>query len=318
MGSGKLIAIGEYLIDFTATKPGMIKSVSSFDMNPGGAPANVAVCVKRLGRDARVITKLGSDPFGDFLIDILKKEGIDTSSILRDSKHHTPLAFVSLTDDGERDFVFLRKDSSDLFLSPQDIDDSLFETNDIFHFGSVDLVDAPVRNAHRRAIEYANSKNMLISFDPNLRFPLWPSVDDLIQTVNEFIPFAHILKVSEEELPLIEREPDEQKAVTKLFKGNVSLIIVTRGSKGSAIFSKQGSIEVPGIKVKVLDTTGAGDSFIRAFLYLLLEHGKTIETINDDFADYATYLSFANRVASKVCTRKGAIPAMPYHSELDI
>ena len=157
----KLISIGECLIDFTATSPGSIASVSGFDKNAGGAPANVAVCVARLGGQSSFISKLGNDGFGDFLIETLKNKGVDCSKIIRDAFHHTPLAFVSLTESGERDFMFLRKHSSDLFLTPDEIDESMFINGDILHFGSVDLVSEPVKSAHLTAIKYA-IKNHLV------------------------------------------------------------------------------------------------------------------------------------------------------------
>lgn len=309
--NNKIITIGELLIDFTATAPGSLISVSLFEKNPGGAPANVAVCVKRLGGESAFITKLGADGFGDFLYQIIQTEGVDVSLVYRDCQHHTPMAFVALDENGERDFVFLRDHSSDLFLSPDEILADFFGHGDILHFGSVDLVKDPVKSAHLRAIDIANEKGMIISFDPNLRPPLWPNQTIMLSTVRDFLPRAHIIKVSAEELMVITGCSNEKDAISYMFQGNVSLVLVTRGKDGSSVYSKTQQLHASSDSIKVVDATGAGDAFVGAFLFQLLRRKKTIDSLCDNFQEYQSTLEFCNRVAAFVCQHRGAIPSMP-------
>jgi fructokinase len=223
---------------------------------------------------------------------------------------------VSLKDNGERDFTFYRNPSSDLFLEPSDIDGTIFNSGDILHFCSVDLIDYPVKKAHLKAIEYALKNNLIISFDPNLRLSLWDDECKLKQTVMDFIPYAHIIKVSDEELFFLTEIESEEFACKSLFKGNVQLIIVTKGKDGAVIYTKDNNIIIsPGIKVKSIDTTGAGDAFIGSFLYQLLRNNITTTTLLDNPEQYLEMLNFSNLVASIVVTKYGAIPAMPTFEE---
>ncbi|QMS85080.1 carbohydrate kinase family protein [Candidatus Xianfuyuplasma coldseepsis] len=311
----KLISIGELLIDFIPKEKGRkLKDVVNYERVAGGAPANVAACVTRLGGSAIMLTKVGKDGFGDHLIESLNAVGVDTSHIKRTDKANTALAFVSLTNDGERDFSFYRNPSADMLLEPKDIDESIFKKGDVLHFCSVDLVDYPVRKAHKAAIEYAQKHDMIISFDPNLRFPLWPDKDAYKKTINQFIPEAHILKISDDELLFITGIENKSDAIQSLFKGNVRVIILTEGSNGASIYTKQNVIFVPSEKVKPVDTTGAGDSFIGAIIYQLLARGINLNNL-EDVQDEAI-LSFAHKVSQHVVLEKGAIPVMPTKQDL--
>ncbi len=312
----KVIAMGELLIDFTAQEIGKISEVSGFSKNAGGAPANVAICVKRLGGHSALITKLGNDGFGDFLFETIEREEIDVSNVLRDTMHHTPLAFVALDQHGEREFVFLRQHSSDLFIEESEINEALFHKGDIFHFGSVDLVPSPTKESHRKAIDIAHKQEVIVSFDPNLRPSLWPDLSSLIAAVNDFIPLADILKMSEEELLLITGERLEKFAIKRVFRGFVQLVVITRGARGATLYSATNRLDIEGEKIKVVDTTGAGDSFIGAFLLQLLLSKRTIHNLEDDFRQYESMLMYANHVAAYVCQRHGAIPAMPFQNDL--
>lgn len=208
----KLISIGEVLIDFIPMQKGVkLKDVLAFERVAGGAPANVAACVAKLGRESLIISKLGEDAFGDYLIEVLNKTGVDTKNIIRTTKANTALAFVSLTSEGERNFSFYRNPSADMLLSPDEIDETLFERGDVLHFCSVDLIDAPVKKAHLKVIEYAEKNGVIISFDPNVRLSLWNSADDCRQTIKEFIAKAHILKISDDELQFIMGIENEKK-----------------------------------------------------------------------------------------------------------
>lgn len=310
-----LYAIGEMLIDFTAQETGKLEHAVTFRKNAGGAPANVAVCVSKLGGCANVITKLGKDAFGIFLEDTLRKEGVGCDYVFTTDEANTALAFVSRDEKGERNFSFYRNPSADMLLNEEDVRYIPFEAGDILHFGSVDLCDAPVKKAHSAAIDAAREAGALISFDPNLRYSLWNSAEELLNTVRSFLPVADILKVSEEELFDITGIADEETAAKSLFRGCVKLIFVTKGSDGAAVYTKQGTrVCVPVDKASpVVDTTGAGDSFIGTVLFQILVRGG-IEAFTQD--ELAVLLRRANRAATYVVAREGAIPAMPVRKEV--
>lgn len=310
---GILYAIGEALIDFTAQECGALENVVRFRKNAGGAPANVAVCVSKLGGNACVITKLGLDAFGNFLVKTLQDGGVDTRYIFRTDRANTALAFVSLDEKGERDFSFYRNPSADMLLSADDVETVKFQKSDILHFCSVDLCDAPVKAAHDRAICNARAAGALISFDPNLRYSLWHSRDALLQTVKAYLPLADIIKVSTEELLDITGISDEETAVRTLFSGEVKLVIVTDGKRGATAYTQGVKVSSPAdMSKKVADTTGAGDSFIGTVLCQILEIGY----LPAGEAQLKRILDNANRAAGCVVSREGAIPAMPTRDEV--
>ena len=309
-----LYAIGEMLIDFTAQETGKLENAVTFRKNAGGAPANVAVCVSKLGGSANVITKLGKDGFGIFLENTLRKEGVGTDYVFTTDDANTALAFVSRDETGERDFTFYRNPSADMLLNEDEVRSIPFEEGDILHYGSVDLCDAPVRAAHRVAIDAAREVGALVSFDPNLRYTLWKSAQELLDTVRSFLPLADILKVSEEELFDITGIPNEAVAVRSLFRGKVKLIFVTKGKNGAAAYTKTvyacASVDKSS---PVVDTTGAGDSFIGTMLYQILERGG-IDGLTEK--ELTNMLQRANRAATYVVAHEGAIPAMPTRKEV--
>lgn len=309
----KLIAIGELLIDFLGNgTTGLINS-DTFYKNPGGAPANVAACVSALGGKSSLITKLGNDAFGDYLLKTMQDSNVNCDNIFRTNEANTPLAFVSLDASGERDFSFYRKPSSDLLLNEKDIKKDLFKSDDVLHFCSVDLVDYPVKKAHDIAIKYCLQAGGFISFDANLRYSLWESKQELLKTVLEYIPKCHILKVSEEELLDLTAIEEENIAVKKLFSGNVVLIIVTKGANGSIAYYKDGSnvfVESKHV-AKVIDSTGAGDCFIGSFLYNILSNEESFLVQIQNKESIKKYLHFSSIAASLCIQKKGAINAMP-------
>ena len=313
----QLIAIGEALIDFTALERGDLSSVSRFERNAGGAPANVAACVARLGGRAALLSKLGRDAFGDHLISVLSGNGVDVTHVLRTDRANTALAFVALDEKGERSFSFYRNPSADMLLSEEEIPKQLFQSGDILHFCSVDLVDAPVRGAHRRAIEYAAEAGATISFDPNLRPNLWENEGKMLAAVREFLPNCHLLKVSEEELLSIAGERTEQAALGAVFCGNVAAVLISRGSRGASIALRDGTLlSAPGERAEQVDSTGAGDVFIGTFLFQLLADAVTGEPLCDPPETLLRYLRYANRAAAISVTRRGAIPSMPVYEEV--
>lgn len=312
----RIFTIGEALIDFIPAEKGLsLKAVTSFKKVPGGAPANVASAVAKLGGDSAFIGKVGNDPFGDFLIDTLDDTGVDTGYIIRTSMANTALAFVSLKLDGNRDFLFYRNPGADMLLEEDEIDSSWFNKGDILHFGSVDLIEAPVKYAHIKAIKTVKARNGLISFDPNVRLPLWDDRKMCRNTIREFIPFANILKISDEEIEFITGIKDEKEAIDSLFIGDVGIIICTKGSKGAALYTRKFKVEVPGEDVKAVDTTGAGDAFMGAFLYKMQYENMDVKGLEQTMA--YNMLKFANKAASISVTRQGAISSLPSIEEVD-
>lgn len=306
----KLCGIGEALIDFIPEVKGQrLKDVPSFTRVAGGAPANVAGAVTKLGIPSKFLTKLGDDPFGDYIVEVLDEAGIDTIHIKRDKEAETALAFVSLASDGNRDFKFYRKNSADLRYSVYDIEPDVLDDCGMIHFCSVDLVNSPMKDAHKKLIDMANGKDVLVSFDPNLRFSLWDDLQELKETVNEFLPFADIIKISDEELEFITGHTDIREAVPDLLNGRTKYVIYTKGKDGAEIYTKHGMTQAPGYSIDVRDTTGAGDSFIGAFLYQLLRDDVTdLEAV--DFGTLKEYLDFANAYAAYTTTKEGALAAM--------
>jgi fructokinase len=311
----KIFTIGEALIDFIPAEKGIaLKEVTGFVKEAGGAPANVACAVAKLGGESAFIGKLGADAFGDFLLSTLQNVGVDTRYVFRTTEANTALAFVSLKADGNRDFMFYRKPSADMLLAETDIEQSWFHAGDILHFCSVDLIEAPVKYAHIRAIQAMKAQGGMVSFDPNVRLPLWEDKEQCRQTILQFIPYTHILKISDEELEFITRIKDEKSAIASLFVGDVKLVIYTKGPNGAELHTPNYSISVPAQKVQVLETTGAGDSFIGAFLYQISRQTIPLTEISKEVA--TQILEFAAIVAAITTTRKGAIQSLPSMEEV--
>ena len=305
----KVIAIGEALIDFIPHEKGRaLNNVENFLRVPGGAPLNVAAAVAKLGGKSQMLTKLGQDGFGDAILNEVKPLGVDVSRISRTKEANTALAFVSLREDGERDFSFYRNPSADMLLSAEEICSEDFNERDILHFCSVSLIDAPIKEAHRRAIEIAKEKGCLISFDPNVRLPLWKQPEDCRKAILEFLPLSNIVKISDEELEFITGIKDEKEALDSLLTGDVKVIIYTKGTNGAEFITKERVIFSPSFKVSAQDTTGAGDSFIGSFLFKLLQDDINMEKL-DSISDekLKEYLLFSNCYASNSTTKKGAI-----------
>jgi fructokinase len=308
---GRVFTIGEALIDFIPEQKGVaLKSVSSFERAPGGAPANVSAAVSKLGGESVFIGKLGLDAFGDFLIETLKETGVETKYIYRTNKANTALAFVSLKEDGDRDFSFYRNPSADMLLEENEIDKNWFNKEDILHFCSVSLIDAPVKKAHIAAIKAVKEIGGLISFDPNIRLPLWENHEEYKKVINEFLKYADIVKISEDELEFITSIKEKEKAINYLLSyKNIKILIITKGKNGASAYFNNSKVNVEGYNVKVIDTTGAGDSFIGAFLYKLSKYNIDINNISK--SEMEEMLKFANAVAALTTTNKGAISSLP-------
>lgn len=308
-----LFAIGEVLIDFIPLQKGQaLKDVVSFERAPGGAPANVAAAVSKLGGQSAMLTKLGSDAFGDFLLEKLMEAGVETKHIIRTNEANTALAFVSLREDGERDFSFYRKPCADLLMTADEVDKSLFHPGDILHFCSVDLVESPMKHAHIKAIDQAKQHGAIISFDPNVRLPLWEDPNACRETILAFVPKAHLVKISDEELEFITGISDEGAAIASLFTGDVKAVVYTRGAAGASLFINGKEMQSDGFSVQVQDTTGAGDAFIGGFLFQLLQAGATPENLLFNLEQHGEEIvRFSNAAGAITATGKGAISALP-------
>lgn len=314
----RLLAIGEALIDFIPNqKDSKLKDVEGFTRQVGGAPCNVACTTTKLGGQAEMITQLGNDAFGDLIVETISNIGVHTNYIRRTDEANTALAFVSLTKEGERDFSFYRKPSADMLYQPSNIDAITVTENDMLHFCSVDLVDSPMKQAHKALINKVKSASGTIIFDPNVRLPLWTSEEECKNAIREFLPLAHVLKISDEELTFVTGNKVEKEAIAWLFQGSVEAVIYTKGKEGAEIHFKDGTvIDHSGYKVKAIDTTGAGDAFIGALINRL-----AVSDIDNPIAvlkvQGENILEFSNIVAAKVTTKYGAIESIPNLNEVN-
>lgn len=307
-----IIAIGEMLVDFTAVQcdGGDI----CYKQNAGGAPANVAVMAAKLGTSSGFIGKLGKDMFGRYLRDTLEKEGVDVSGVILDKDFSTTLAFVRNRPDGDRDFVFYRKNSADLNLSFSEVDTRLIDDCRLLHFGALTLTSEPSKSAVINTVEYAKQQGKIISYDPNWRERLWESRETAVKAMRSVLRYVDIIKVSELELQIITDCANLLPAIAKLLNDGVSVVCITQGAKGCIIATRHGIERLPTFKVETIDTLGAGDCFFGAFLSRLIQSGKSVDELEmEDLRDFATY---ANACGSLSSTKAGAIPSMPTHEEI--
>ena len=308
-----LFSIGEALIDMIPTRSGCeFSEVPSFMPRIGGAPANVCGAFARLGGQAALLTQLGNDPFGHMLADRLAGYGIDVSRVPYTDAANTALAIVSLGTDGSRTFSFYRNPSADLLYAAEQIDPDWFRDAFALHFCSVGLVESPMRGAHSAAIRAVQDAGALVSFDPNLRFPLWPDREALRRTVWEFLPQADILKISDEELEFLTGTADIRAALPALFTGRVQLILYTCGSAGAYAFTRAAEGFAPCTPVRAVDTTGAGDGFIGSFLWQLHRAGVTAASLPGLSAETLTEaLRLSNAFCGVSVQAHGAIDSYP-------
>ena len=298
---GRLFSIGEALIDFIPLEPKpTLAEVEAFAKRPGGAPANVAVAAAKLGSSANFVGMVGDDPFGHFLIDTISGYGVNVDFMRTTKEAKTALAFVTLGENGARDFSFYRSPSADLLLKKEDVADLEFRNTDLLNFGTVDLVDYPVRYATEYLLKKAKKAGAAILFDPNIRKDLWNDLDACKQVILEFAKYAEIFKMADDEIGFITGKTSVEEGVAYAQNElHVPNVIVTLGSKGSEIFCDKKKAFAPSVKIKVVDTTGAGDSFVGAFMNRLDVSGKRINELSED--ELTEILSFANLAAAMVC-----------------
>jgi fructokinase len=305
--------IGEALIDFVPTTKGLsLEDVPSFVRAPGGAPANAAVAVSKLGGSSAFIGKVGQDAFGRLLKNTLSHHGVITDYMSTTTEANTTLAFVSLTADGDRDFIFYRKPGADMLLNQEDIPVKEFKKGDILHFCSLGLVDAPTKKAHKAAIETMKKAGGIISFDPNVRLDLWAEKQQCKQAILEYLPYADLVKVSLDEMPFIFDTEDEKEVAEKCFNLGIKAVIVTRGALGSAFYTQDYIKEVASIDVKVEDTTGAGDAYTGAVLSQIIKVGSL--TLSQEQVD--EIVDLANIAGSLTTTKKGGMESIPTLNEI--
>lgn len=309
-----VIALGELLIDFTDN--GLSEQGNTiFEANPGGAPCNVLAMLNRLNHKTAFIGKVGKDIFGERLKKTLEAIHIDTSNLLVDHNARTTLAFVQTFADGDRDFSFYRNPGADMLLREDELDESMLRNTRIFHFGTLSMTHDAVRIATKKAIQIAKESEALISFDPNLREPLWNSLEEAKEQVLYGIGQCDILKISDNEIQWLTGETDFTKGVEKIREINtIPLILVSMGKDGSRAYYKDSHVEVkPFLQENTIETTGAGDTFGGCILHFVLEYG--LENLNED--DLRQMLTFANAAASIITTRKGALRVMPEREEVE-
>ncbi|KAL3325934.1 hypothetical protein AABB24_036911 [Solanum stoloniferum] len=306
-----VVCFGELLIDFVPTASGVsLAEAPGFKKAPGGAPANVAVGIARLGGSSAFIGKVGADEFGYMLADILKQNNVDNSGMRFDTHARTALAFVTLKADGEREFMFFRNPSADMLLTEAELDKNLIQKARIFHYGSISLIAEPCMSAHLAAMETAKNAGCILSYDPNLRLPLWPSAEAAREGILSIWDQADIIKVSEDEITFLtngEDAYDDNVVMTKLFHSNLKLLLVTEGGDGCRYYTKNFHGRVNGVKVTAVDTTGAGDAFVGG----LLNSVASDPDIYVDEKKLRDALLFANGCGAITVTAKGAIPALP-------
>ena len=308
-------ALGELLIDFTQNGKSE-QGNPLFEANPGGAPANVLAMLRKLGHSCVFLGKVGADGFGNQLEQTLLEAGIDARGLRRDPEIHTTLAIVQTFANGDRDFSFYRNPGADIRLSPEELDEEALRSCRIFHFGSLSLTDEPCRTATERAIDVARTYGALISFDPNLRPPLWKSEAAAKEQIEWGLARCDVLKISDNEITFMTGETDFDAGAAKLRRQypDIRLLNVTAGAEGS--YSYHGAFRAfePGCKLGgVIETTGAGDTFCASVLHYVLEHGADALTE----AQLHEMLRFANAAAYLVTTKRGAIRSMPEPSEID-
>ncbi len=307
----KLISIGEALID--QVKQG-VKLIGRFT---GGAPTNVAAMVAKLGQSSVLLTKIGDDDEGKMILETLRTLGVDTNHVKVTDAHDTTVAKVQVDKKGQRTFTFDRRNAADLFLTKEDIDPTLFEEGDILHFGSVNLVPSLTRKAHEFAIDTAKRNGVILSFDPNLRFNLWPNPLALREAVKEFMIGVDIFKVTEEELNFIFPDMSIEAAIEKVFQAKITWLILSKGDQGLVAYqAKQKPMVIKGVKVKVVDTTGAGDALIGALLLKILASGISKAKLASSGLKMKEFLTYANDVAALSTTKSGAIESFPSLEDL--
>lgn len=307
-----VIALGELLIDFTMNGQSE-QGNNMFEACPGGAPCNVLALLNKMGKKTAFIGKVGKDQFGALLRDTITEAGIDAFNLMVDENVNTTLAFVHTFPDGDREFSFYRNPGADMMLTADEVNPEVVKDTKVFHFGTLSMTHEGVREATKKAVETAKANGCLVSFDPNLRPPLWSSLDLAKEQMEYGFGKCDILKISDNEIQFVSGKKDYDEGIAYLQETyNIPLILLTMGKDGSRAYYKGMRVERPGFSVKAIETTGAGDTFCGSSLNYLVDHD--FENLTEE--QLGEMLTFANAAAALVTTKKGAIKAMPVKEEV--
>jgi fructokinase len=311
----RAICIGELLIDFVSTTTDTtLADCPGFHKAPGGAPANVAVGLAKLGVSSGFIGKVGDDPFGEFLRKMLEAVNVDTTYLLTGENVRTTLAFVATRSDGKKDIAFWRNPGADMMLEPEEIDLAYVTSAQVFHYGSISLSKLPSREATMRAIQMARKNGLLMSYDPNLRLSLWDSPEEAKRRIWEVMPYAQVVKCAEEEWKFITDTEDFEEGAAEILKKGPSLVVVTRGADGCYFDNGTARGELPSFPVEVADTLGAGDGFVAG---MLSQSMKCVSLSGLKETELRDILTYASACGALTCTKVGVIPALPTAKEVE-
>lgn len=307
-----VVCMGELLIDFVPTETGRgLADADTFQKAAGGAPANVAVGLTRLGVTSAFMGKVGADGFGTFLADTLAEAGVDTTPLTTTTAALTALAFVSLRADGEREFLFYRSPSADMLFAPTDVDAASLAACRIFHFGSLSLIAEPSRAGTLAAVEAAKAAGARISYDPNLRLHIWPDAEAARAGMRQGLAQAHIVKIAADEVAFLTGEADPIQGARALWHDELELMAVTLGARGSIWLTAEAEGHAPGMAVTAVDTTGAGDAYMAGLV------AGWLASPDRDPATLDRLCRFANAVGALTASARGAIPALPTRAAVD-
>ena len=309
-----ILCFGDLLIDFVPTESGLdFADLPTFKPAPGGAAANVAVGLARLGARSAFMGKVGDEAFGHLLVDTLEREGVGVAPMRVDGKARTALAFVTLTKEGERDFLFYRHPSADMLFTPDEVDLQAIERAKIFHFDSISLAADQPRETALFAADHAAKAEKLISYDVNLRLPLWDNETEARKGIHEGLKRAAVVKLSDDELTFMTGSASPDTIRSELWHDGLKLVVLSLGRKGCIAMTERGERLVPSLPVTAVDTTGAGDGFVAGLLEGIV---KDLDVLGDDDA-LIELCRFANAVGALTTTARGAIPALPTRSQVD-
>jgi len=321
-----VICLGELLVDFVAERRDTaLEHVVQFRRAPGGAPANVACGVAKLGGSAAFIGKVGDDPFGTLLRETLEQTGVDTAHLAATAEARTTLVFVAVHADGHKDMCFYRHPGADMLLEPEDVDERFIASARAFHFGSISLMSPSAKAATLKAARAAREASLMVTYDPNYRARLWRSEDEARRTIREGLRLADVVKISDEEWPLVTGTDDFEAGAADVLTAGPQLVIASRGAGGCFFFASGAtpgrichSCGVPGFGVEAVETTGAGDGFMASLIVDLLaerDAGRDLGAL--DAPAFERICVRANAVGALTCTRAGAIPGLPTREEVD-
>jgi fructokinase len=314
-----VVCMGELLVEFVSTADNIALSrAPGFIKAPGGAPANVAVALQRLGLPACFVGKVGNDPFGEYLRESLAETGVDMQTLFVDATARTTAVFVAVWDDGHKDLCFYRNPGADMRLSEADITDALFVGARCFHHGSISFIDEPAASAQRKALRLARERGLMISFDPNYRPTLWPNAGKARRVIHDSLTGCHLVKISAEEWEIATGTTDLQGGIRAVLDQGVELLVISRGEQGALATNGQYMIEMPAFPVEVVETTGAGDGFMAAMITHLLPYREQLGSLaRVDVEVMRNALRYASAVGALTCTQRGAIPALPFRADVE-